>query len=282
MPSTLPWWRARTDRRYACLLLTVLPAVIWQAWRLDQGLFARAMMVSVLALAVAGLLHVLTKPRPSAPAPNVLLPPAPGWAVRSLDALLQALLVSALWSTGLPLWPLLIGLGLALVVQQALGGWAVNPFSPALLAIAIAIVLARTLSATDFNPPLNSLLDTLPVAAGWLLMGLVVVALRLWPARASLTFLLVLVPVLMVEALASINFVTTAILATFVVADTRTLPSTAQGQYLIGGLAGLAVAALWLNGAPPLAAVFPLLLVQALSPWVEHLSLRPARTPDAP
>lgn len=281
MPSILPWWRARTHRRYAGLLLATLLAVAWQAWRLDQDLFARAMTLAVLALAVAGLLHALTKPRPIAPAPNVLQPP-PGWATRSLDAVLQALLVSALWSTGLPLWPLLIGLGLALVVQQALGGWAVNPFSPALLALAIAIVLARTVLATDFSPSLNSLLDTLPVAAGWLLMGLVVVALRLWPARASLTFLLVLVPVLMVEALASINFVTTAILATFVVADTRTLPSTVQGQYLIGGIAGLAVGALWLSGAPALAAVFPLLLAQALSPWVEHLSLRPARTPDAP
>lgn len=276
MAGALPVWRRSIEARLASVALALLPALAWQAWQLQAALLPRFTALVLLAGATAALLSALldrrVQARPSArPSRTALL----------LDAGIQAALVAALWPAQLPLWPVLIGLALALAVQRLLGGWAVNPFPPALLTLCIGIALGRGFSGTDFTPPLSSLIDNALVASGWLLLGLLPIGLRIWPARAPLAFLLPTVSVFLLGGIASSALVTGAILAGFVVADTRHLPATPAGQCLLGLLAGLGASLLWLLAAPPLAIVFPLLAVFALAPWIEQLSLKRPVVPES-
>lgn len=274
--GTLPIWRRSVESRLASVALAVLPALAWQAGCLQTALLPRFAALVLLAGATAALLSILldrrAQTRPSArPSRTALL----------LDAGIQAALVAALWPAQLPLWPVLIGLAVALAVQRLLGGWAVNPFPPALLALCTGIALGRGFSGMDFTPPLTSLIDSALVTAGWLLLALLPIGLRIQPARAPLAFLVPSVGVLALGGIASSALPVSAILAGFVLADTRHLPATPAGQWLLGLLAGLGASLLWLLAAPPLAIVFPLLAVFALAPWIERLSLKRPAMPES-
>ena len=242
----------------------MLPALAIHTWRLDAELPLRVLMLSAIAVFAALLVRAFesgAQPRHSI-------------SSTSLDALTQAALLAAFWPPALALWPATLALILALIAQRLLGGSSVNPFPPVVLALAMAIALARSLTAADFTPPLLSLIDTSLVALVWLGMGLLLMALRLWTLRAPSTFLAALVPALALGGISSTGFVVAGLVAGFVLADRRFLPANPKGQYVSGALAGLGTAALWMMGAPPLSLAFPLLLVFALTPWIEQRSVR--------
>ena len=264
--SALPRWRRSVAARFSCIALAMLPALALHGWKLDPGLPLRAGVLFAVALAVklavSRLLHTRTAGIPALP--------------RLLDAFMQAALLAALWPPTVATWPAAIALALALIAQRLLGGWSVNPFPPTLLALGIGIALARAIADADFTPPLVSLIDAALVAAAWLGAGVVLILLRLWPARAPLAFALPVALVCAQGGIASTSFVATAI-AAFALADTRHLPATRSGQILVGALAGLGTAALWLEGAPPVAIAYPTLLACALALWIEHLTLPRAK-----
>lgn len=277
MSHVLPWWRRRVWTRFTGIGLAMIPALIVQTWRLDSHLPERIALLIVSAVSAVLLTHGFL---PSRAATGERSRPAVGSLV--LDAAIQATLIAALWPADAPMWPVLVALVAALLVQRLLGGWSVNPFPPVLLALCIGVIVARGDSGFDFSPRLVSVIDTALVAAGWLLMGAVLVVLRLWPARTPVAYLLLTVPVLALGGIASIHLVHLALLAGFVLADTRHLPSTPQGQWVLGAMAGLATIATWLVDATPLAIGFPLLGVYALMPWIEQLSLERPSSSAAP
>ena len=265
--SALPYWRRSVAARFGCIALMMLPALMAHGWVLDARLPMRVGVLTGVALLVA-----LT----------MLMTGAHAWKERYavlLDAFIHAALLAALWPPAIALWPAAIALALALIAQRLLGGWSVNPFPPALLALAIAMPLARSLSGEDFPPPLVSLLDAGFVLAAWPAAGLALILLRLWPARAPLAFALPATLACISGGIPAMSFVTTAIVAAFALADTRHLPATRSGQALVGAFAGLGTAALWLDGAPPVAIAYPVLLACALTPWIERLTL-PRATPS--
>ena len=287
--SALPFWRRTVTRRLVCIGLAMLPALVVQTWRLDPDLPLRLLVLCAFAAPIALLLHQCTyrwsqpHPRPvrgdAASAARTAQVPTAGMTV--LDILVQAALLAALWPATVAVWPAVVALVLAWIVQRLLGGWAVNPFSPVLLALAVAVLLARVLMGVDFTPPLVSLIDATWTTLAWLAMGLVLIALRLWPARAPVAFLVPVALILARGGIASTAFVVAAIVAGFVLADTRQLPATASGQSIVGALAGLGTAALWFAGAPAVTVAFPLLTVYALAPWIQQHTL-PRQTTGAP
>lgn len=287
--SALPFWRRTVTHRLVCIGLAMLPALVVHTWRLDPGLPWRMLVLCAFAVPIALLLHqcawrwsqpkvrpVRSDARAAARAAQI---PTIGMTV--LDSLVQAALLAALWPPTVPVWPAVVALVLASAVQRLLGGWAVNPFSPVLLALGVAVLLARVFMGADFTPPLVSLIDASWATLAWLAMGLVLIALRLWPARAPLAFLVPVALILAHGGIASTAFVVAAIVAGFVLADTRQLPATASGQRIVGALAGLGTAALWFAGAPAVSVAFPLLAVYALVPWIEQRTL-PRQTTGAP
>ena len=289
--SALPFCRRSVIRRLVCIALAMLPALAVQSWRLDPGLPLRLLMLCAFAAPVALLLERYARRLSLAPvrpdregaASLALAPQVTPVGMTLLDALIQAALLAALWPATVVVWPAVVALVLAWIVQRLLGGWAVNPFPPALLALAVAVLVARALMGADFTPPLVSLIDATWATLAWLAMGLMLMLLRLWPVRAPLAFLVPVTLVLAHGGIASSGFVAAAIVAGFVLADTRQLPATASGQTIVGALAGLGSAALWFAGAPPVAIAFPLLAVYALAPWIQQRTLArpPARTPLA-
>lgn len=271
--SGLPRWRSSIQRRFICTALVMLPVLILHAIQLDPSLLLRLVVLGSAALLVSVVIRQV----------------APGETSRIqlstdlLDVLIHTALLAALWPPTLPLWPALIGLIVARITERVLGGWAVNPFPPALLALGIGVAVAHVIAETSLAPPLVSLISAAQVSAAWVTAGVVLLLLRLWPARAACGFLL---PVALVWASGGIPasaLVVAAIVALFVVSDTRQLPATATGQFIIGLLAGLGTALLWLQGAAPVSAAFPVLLAFALAPWIEQLTLpRPPTAPTLP
>jgi len=288
--SALPFWRRSVSRRLLCIGLAMLPALVVQSWWLDPGLPLRLLVLCAFAAPLALLLEryarrlslAQLRPHRGGAASFALAPQVTPVGVSLLDILIQAALLAALWPATVAVWPAAVALVLAWSVQRLLGGWAVNPFPPALLALAAAVFLARALIGADFTPPLLSLIDAGWTTLAWFAMGLGLMLLRLWPARAPLAFLVPVALVLAHGGIASSGFVAAAIVAGFVLADTRQLPATASGQTIVGALAGLATAALWFAGAPAVAIAFPLLAVYALVPWIQQHTLPqpPARTPS--
>lgn len=277
--TALPRWRRSVAARFACIALVMLPALVVHGWKLDAELLRRLGVLVAVGFIVALVISVQRFPhslhrhsggfqQPSGSSRN------DGGAMTSLlDAFAQAALLAALWPATAALWPAAVALTLALIAQRLLGGWAVNPFPPSLLALAIAVALARSVSGADFTPPLVSLFDAGIVAAAWLGAGLVPILLRLWPARAPLAFALPVALACGSGGVPATSFVAAALVAAFALADTRHLPATRSGQVLVGALAGLGTAALWLDGAPPVAIAYPTLLACALAPWIERLTL---------
>lgn len=272
MSTSLPPWRRSVTTRFTCIMLAALAAAAWHAWRLDSNLPLRLIELIGLAFITAGCLFMLV---PGQTTSRSSITPL------LLDGATQAILLAALWPATHPLWPVLVALPVALLLQRLLGGWAVNPYPPVLMAAAIGIGLVRIASGPDFTPELASLVDTSLVAAGWLVLAIVLIGVRIWAAPAPLAFVLTTAPFLAMGGIASISFVITAILAGFVLADTRHLPVTSQGQWLLGVLAGLGAACPWLLDAPPLFAIFPVLGVFALMPWIETMTLRKSRARPA-
>ncbi len=260
---TLPYWRRTVSARLICIVVAMLPALAVQTLRLDAGLPLRVLVLGAVAVFVALLLRAFE----SDVQPRHLI------SSTSLDALTQAALLAALWPSALALWPAAVALILAWIMQRLLGGSSVNPFPPVVLALALAIVLLLSLTGAGFAPPLLSLIDTSLVALVWLGMGLVLIALRLRPLRSPLAFLAALIPALAMGGISSTGFVVAGLVTSFVLADTRYLPANPKGQYVSGALAGLSTAGLWMMGAPPLSLAFPLLLVFALTPWIEQRSM---------
>lgn len=269
----LPFWRRSVARRLICVGLAVLPALVLQASRLDPDLSGRWLVLGLVALPVALLLRLFTpRRRPRHRVGAVLL-----------DGAIQAALVAALWPATLVVWPAALALTLALIAQHLLGGGSVNPFHPTVLALAVAMALGHLLTTTDFAPALVLLADAWLVAAVWIGMAAVLAILGVWPLRAPIAFLSAVVPALAMGGISATAFVVAALVAGFVLADTRYLPATPKGQYVTGALAGLGTAMLWLMGAPPGSFAHPLLLVYALVPWIEARSLPrlTARRPPA-
>ena len=259
----LPRWRRSIAARMACITLAMLPALAIHGWVLDPTLFPRLAILALAGLITALWLPWLPRHR------NTDLPMLP----RLLDAFVHAALLAALWPADIVLWPAVVALALALLAQRLLGGWAVNPFPPAALALAIGIALAQHITGADFAPVLVSLFDAALAAAAWLGAGLMLTLLGLWPARAGLAFALPVALSCGSGGVPASSFVTAAIVMAFVLADTRHLPATRSGQILVGAFAGLGIAALWLGGAPPVTIAGPVLLACALAPWIERLTL---------
>ncbi|MCX7563287.1 hypothetical protein OS176_06985 [Xanthomonadaceae bacterium XH05] len=271
-PSNLPFWRRSVIARFACIAVAILPAIALHTWKFDPGL---PMRFAWLAAFGAGMTLLISAWPPPSPARL-----GHGQPVRRRDllpssllaALTGAALLASLWPAGDPTWPSVAGWTLALAVQRALGGWAVNPFPPELMALAVAVALARFVSGSDVAPPLVSLFDAGIVASGWIAAGVLLVLLRLRTWRAPLAFFLPVLLVCFQGGIAATSFVTAAIVASLVVADTRHLPATRSGQIAVGALAGLGTALLWFSDAPPVAIACPCLLAFALSPWIERVT----------
>lgn len=273
--SALPWWRRSVSARFFCIALVMLSALTVHGWKLDAELPLR-----LAVLVAAGLAVALVMPFTLSPSHSHRLRWGRGSYSFLLDAFVHAALLAALWPPTVALWPATIALALALIAQRLLGGWSVNPFPPALLALGIGVAWARGVSGADFSPALVSLFDAGIVAAVWLGAGIVLILLRLWSARVMIAFALPVALAFANGGVAATSLVAAAIVAGIVLADTRHLPATGSGQLLTGAFAGLGTAALWLQGAPPVAIAFPVLLACAMSPWIEHLTL-PRIRPDA-
>lgn len=267
--TALPRWRRSVAARMTCIALVMLPALTTHGWVLDPTLFQRLGVLAAVGLITALLLPWLSQNRDADP------PPLP----RLLDAYMHAALMAALWPAGVAIWPAAVAVALALIAQRLLGGWAVNPFPPAALALAIGIALAQHVFRAEVAAPLVSLFDAAFAVAAWLGVGLMAILLRLWPARAALAFALPVALVCGSGGVPASHFVAAAIVIAFVLADTRHLPATRNGQIMVGALAGLGTAALWLGGAPSVAIAGPILLACGLTPWIERLTLPRRKIP---
>lgn len=281
--SALPYWRRSVTARFGCTALTMLPALAVHGWTLDAGLFQRlgvlvaAGIIMAVVLTIQRFRHLASRCSGPSPQAGAWADQNDGGLMTSLfDAVVPAALLAALWPSTVALWPAIAALVFALIAQRLLGGWSVNPFAPSLLALAIAVALDRCVSDADFTPPLVSLFDAGIVAGAWLGAVVLLILLRLFPARAPFAFAVPAIAACISGGIPASSFVAAAVVA-YALADTRHLPATRSGQVLVGAFAGLGTAALWLDGAPPVAIAFPTLLAFALAPWIERLTLPRAK-----
>ena len=256
----LPAWRRTPARRSACLLVAALPSLAWQAFRMDPSLVARAGLLGLSALAAGAALRLAAR--------NAA-------GIEPVHLLLHALLLAALWPSGAPLWIPAACFVLALACARLLGGEAANPFAPAALALALAATLALTLGH-ELAPGRLLLPAAMQVAGLWLAGALALGALGLLRLAPALAFTLPLAFAWFIVGELPAAALVAAAVATFLLADPRHLPATASGRIALAALAGTGSAIAWLRGAPPASIGAVLVLVGALSPWIEDLTL-PAR-----
>ena len=226
-----------------------------------------------------------------------------------LSSLVTALLLAAVLPAALPWYIAIIATSTALLLgKEAFGGLGRNPFNPAMVGIAMALVLfprqfTHAVAAADGaahwqQSTISWLAQDMLLCATSLGGGLAMRYLRIISWHAPLGMLVIMVggaallcglEVTGLEAHGpgtAINHdqplfpwlsSTTLLYAWFIVTDPVSGATTRNGQFLFGALVGTLLSASYAFDTQTMAAPFAVLIANAAVPWIDRLTLRAPR-----
>ena len=254
----LPYWRRSLSARLLATLLAMTPGLVLHSLWLDSQLPMR-LLIALTSSVLTAL--VLTRSSTAMRWPWVL------------EAAITAVLISALWPNQLSVVYAALSAVAGLTAHYLLGGRCLSPLSPAVLSVALGLALASLIAKNTITPPVALLLDSALVASAWLIGAVLLAALNIINFRGLIGFLIPTLLVWFSGDVPAAALIVAILLAGFVIADHHFLPITQSGQWLLGGIAGLATALLWAIHAAPISAIWVVLLAGLLSPWLEERSL---------